>query len=105
MASGAPHPPREEDFAVEPAGLDEPGIVPFVKERYDPAADREKKRGRIALTLVYLLCAVVLASFSYAFYRPADIDALKALLEIVFAPVVGLVGAATGFYFGEKAAR
>lgn len=29
-------------------------------------------------------------------------DALKSVLEITFGPVVGLVGAATGFYFGAK---
>ena len=59
----------------------------------------------IALVLVSALWASSCwrsRSSSLCLKKPANIDALKALLEIIFAPIVGLVGAVTGFYFGEK---
>ena len=76
-----------------------------MKKPYDPAPEREKKRGIIALVLVSALCGIIVLAFLYMFIFPAastDIEALKSLLEIIFAPIVGLVGAVTGFYFGEK---
>ena len=51
------------------------------------------------------MCGIIVLAFLYMFIFPAastDIEALKSLLEIIFAPIVGLVGAVTGFYFGEK---
>jgi hypothetical protein len=30
---------------------------------------------------------------------------VQALMTIVFAPMIGLVGAATGFYYGEKSSE
>jgi hypothetical protein len=44
-------------------------------------------------------------SFAFLFVRPRtaeNVEALKSVLTLIFAPVVGLVGAVTGFYFGEK---
>jgi hypothetical protein len=80
------------------AGLSSPGEKP-----YDPAPEREKKRGVIALVLVSALCGVVVLAFACIFLVPAaNIELLKSVLDIVFAPIVGLVGAVTGFYFGEN---
>jgi hypothetical protein len=75
---------------------------------YDPAKDREWARGTIALTLVGVLAGIVVFAFIYVLISLfilksfRDLDSLKTLLEILFSPVVGLVGAVTGFYFGEK---
>lgn len=74
-------------------------------EPYDPAPEREQKRGLIALILVSALCGIIVLAFAFIFFVPAanaNIDILKSVLEIIFAPIVGLVGAVTGFYFGEK---
>ena len=82
------------------AGLSRPELKP-----YDPAPEREQKRGLIALILVSALCGIIVLAFAYAALMPsstATTEALKSLLEIVFAPIVGLVGAVTGFYIGEK---
>jgi hypothetical protein len=50
--------------------------------------------------LLGLLCFVVVASFVSYWFDLVDQETLEGLLTIVFAPIVGLVGAATGFYFG-----
>lgn len=93
------------DLTGDPAagGYTPPKLVP-----YNPEEDREKKRGTIALILVCLLAGIVAGAFIYVLISLfilksfRDLDSLKTLLEIVFAPVVGLVGSVTGFYFGEK---
>jgi hypothetical protein len=98
--------PREEDLTSDPKEKEAaPGLARPPSFPYDPSHDREKKRGHIAMTLVCLLFAIVAASFVYILFRLCDIETLKSLLEIVFAPIVGLVGAVTGFYFGEKSGK
>jgi hypothetical protein len=84
---------------------------------YDPTRDRETKRGEIAMTLVWLLVFISLAPFVLALL-PAVCAAVEAeggatcaklpavglaeILDKVLTPLVGLVGAVAGFYFGEK---
>jgi hypothetical protein len=74
------------------------------KAAYDPAKDRESVRGRMAMTLIWLLVGVIGASLLTVWVvRPEDgVEDLVEVLKLVFGPLVGLVGAVTGFYFGEK---
>jgi len=65
---------------------------------------REEKRGQIALYLIYVLAFTVFISLIRAFMT-CQVSEYKEILEIVFSPVVGLVGTATGFYFGEKVSK
>ena len=107
-------------------GQDAPGTKPPIVapslKTYNPIEDREKKRGQIAMRLVGLLIAVALAPFVIIFLRAICVateasggiapesctgfDGLDVMgvMQLVLTPVVALVGAATGFYFGEKAA-
>ena len=55
--------------------------------------------------LVSALCGIIVLAFAFVFVMPLkteNVEALKSLLALIFAPIVGLVGAVTGFYFGEK---
>jgi hypothetical protein len=62
---------------------------------------REQRRGQIALLLIALLIVVIVTSFIMLWLLPADrFDSLMELLQIIFAPIIGLVGAVTGFYYG-----
>jgi hypothetical protein len=84
-------------------GLVQRFLSPPEEKPYDPAPEREKKRGLIALVLVSALCGIIVLAFAFIFFVPAaNVELLKSVLEIIFAPIVGLVGAVTGFYFGEK---
>jgi len=92
---------------------------PLASRPYDPAQDREQARGRIAFHLLYLLSFIVVGSFvllALSFFvhwgktgTQVDVtaisNALKSLIELLFTPIIGLVGAATGFYFGEKSGK
>lgn len=91
------------------------GIVeePFNKEKV-----QENIRGRIAQALVFTfvgfvglivllvvgiqITCVVRASCTKPEY---DLAAVRTLVELIMTPLVGLVGAVSGFYFGEKSAN
>jgi hypothetical protein len=84
---------------------------------YDPSLDRETTRGTIARTLVWTLVVVIgvvlLAGLGTIWTCHAkdacaadvvDLKPIRAMVELVMTPPIGLVGAVTGFYFGEKSA-
>lgn len=83
--------------------LDTFGLSEYESQPYDPEPEREKLRGWIALMLVSLLVAVVVFAFMTLWFGDtAHQSNLKVLLDLIIAPIVGVVGAVTGFYFGGK---
>lgn len=84
---------------------------------YDPAQDQETVRGVIAIGLLVALGIVILfllvagSWLAVLCYRGTScmsatesLGILTNIANIVFTPLVGLVGSVTGFYFGSKAA-
>jgi hypothetical protein len=93
-----------------------PGQI--IEKIYDPTPDRETIRGTIAQALVWTLVAVIgcvlltgLATMVGCHTKDAcsaetvELKTVRAVIELVFTPLLGLVGAVTGFYFGEKSAK
>jgi hypothetical protein len=69
---------------------------------YDPSKHREWVRGLIAMSLVIGLVGF-LAYTTYIFaLAPNGVDELLKYMGVVVSPLIGLVGAVTGFYFGDK---
>ncbi len=66
----------------------------------------DRVRGRIAERLIWLLTGVVVLAFASLWrIEPAPgAGELKELLTVLFGPLVALVAAAVGYYFGGKAA-
>ena len=77
-------------------------LTVFDTPEYDPAPEREKIRGIIALTLILLLVGTVLLSFLSLWLEWVTAKDLESLLKLVLAPIVALAGSAIGFYFGGK---
>lgn len=85
--------------------------------QYDPAKDREALRGSLAMALIYTLVGIVFGSFLIAIITEmacaktecseptTKLASLKSLMDIIFTPLIGLVGAVTGFYFGDKSGK
>jgi len=64
---------------------------------------REGARQWIALMVVSALAFIVISSFvSLWVYGAKSIDDVVKVIEAVTSPVIGIVGAVTGFYFGES---
>jgi hypothetical protein len=99
-AQGETEPGETEPQTLDLTGLLRPSTIPYSIDR-----DREQKRGWIALILVGLLVVVILLSFAGLFTARIELKDLKELLIVILGPLVALVGAATGFYFGEKNKR
>lgn len=94
-----------------------PSTSRFVEKPFDPAPERENVRGTIALALVWTLVVVIgvvvlagLAIESACYSKDVctaetiELKTMSKVLELVLTPLIGLVGAVTGFYFGEKSA-
>ena len=97
-------PPHTSDEQLYQPSLDDDDVEAIftpIQNAYDPAKDREGVRGMVAQALVLLLAVLCILPFIGAFAGAKTQD-LKMVLELVLTPVVGLVGAVTGFYFGEK---
>lgn len=96
-----------------------PGVASqLIEKNYDPSPARETIRGTMAmalvLTLVGVIAVVVLAGLATTIGchlttivcspETLKLDTIRAVVELVLTPLIGLVGAVTGFYFGEKSA-
>ncbi len=99
----------EEDIAPDRDSIDLSGqIPPAIRPQtiptgvsFDPEPQRERMRGWIALTLLGMLALVLLLTF-ISMWAGMNTEVLQTVLTIIFGPLVALVGAATGFYYGSR---
>jgi hypothetical protein len=102
VAAGGPAVTVKKDFSDEPPRVMPTAVVTPTTAPFSIEEHQERVRGKIAGSLVGLLALIVVASFAYiGWYKEFD-PPLKGLLELLIAPVVALVGSATGFYFGGR---
>ncbi len=80
--------------------VDQQTIPPIPTSAFDPEPQRERIRGWIALALLGMLALVLLAFISMWVGMNAEV--LRTVLTIIFGPLVTLVSAATGFYYGSR---
>jgi hypothetical protein len=103
----------EEDQLIT---LRQKDYIPIAQEQEDymtPAhmvnleVQRERMRGRIALSLVAVLVVVIAVTLLMVILLSQGVDtsmneALQAVGTTVLTPIIGLIGAVTGFYFGGQ---
>ena len=93
-----PSPPVVDLSEQIPPSVD-PQTIPTAP--FDPEPQRERIRGWIALTLLGMLALVRLLAF-ISMWVEMSAEVLRTLLTIIFGPLVTLVSAATGFYYGSR---
>lgn len=69
---------------------------------YTPDRDRERVRGRIAQWLLGLLFGIVAVVLFGIVGGWLPIDHLEKIGAVILSPIVALLGAVMGFYFGEQ---
>ena len=93
------------------APLSVPNKLPpsFAVEKYDPVRSIDHARKYIAYALIAILAVVIVFVLSAVVWMlghespdRAKYDYLVGVVNIVFGPIVTLVGSATGFYFGSQ---
>jgi hypothetical protein len=98
--------PETVDLAsTQPPPTIEPSRVVPEGERFDPEPQRELVREKIALGLLGMLAVVLLFAFISIWlskWLGMEIEMLRTVLTIIFGPLVTLVSAATGFYYGSR---
>lgn len=80
--------------------------APSLSSTYESKYDLDKTRSYIAYWLLLLLTIVIFGAFVMLInLSPAyNYENLKGLVELVLGPIIALVSAATGFYFGSQQA-
>src|SRR5215217_4243986 len=111
--------PQELDLTAEQPAEEE--LFTLQQRSYPPRPTpaeetergRERTRGRIAYLLIGTLVAIVVATFSYIIWLSTDfgelstddlITVMQGVGTTLLAPLVGLIGAVIGFYFGGQTA-
>lgn len=89
------------DLSADVSGRTETPTPPEVS--VGVAERREGMRGILAGALVAILAVTTLLGFASVGFDWASPEEARELLAILLTPIVGLVGAATGFYFGGNA--
>lgn len=74
---------------------------PHGGDTYDPRPLEDKARRRIAYSLIGLFAIVVLVLQAMVIFNAITVDEIKDF-GVIVGPLVALVSAATGFYYGTK---
>lgn len=75
--------------------------VPHGGAIYDPRPLEDKARRRIAYFLIALLALLIIALLAMVVFDIITVDEIKEF-GVILGPLVALVSAATGFYYGTK---
>lgn len=107
-AAGSEVDPRYPEFTVSDVAVDDEKqeqVAPHAEQiPWSQDRTRETARGRIAFALLAILGFIIAGAFVTLWTGWGADGDVDDLLTLIFAPVIGLVGAVTGFYFGEKSA-
>ncbi len=71
---------------------------------YDPREQEDTARRNIAYVLIGLLCFLVVAILLLVAVKSIKLQEIKEF-AVILGPIVTLVSAATGFYYGTKSNR
>ena len=93
-------------MAEAPGNQDaDPIIQPLaLGPRYDPISDREKIRGRLAQILIWAVVVVTVGALGLLAIGRLTVPELPTVMGAA-SPLVGIAGAAMGFYFGGEERR
>ena len=83
-----------------PVDFGDPTELPDREIRREPT-HLDRVRAQLAITLVALLAIILIIAWLSAVVRPSEAGTLKDFASVTVPPLVGLVGAVTGFYFGS----
>jgi membrane protein involved in colicin uptake len=92
---------KAEDVEVFDEPTASPVLTPRAGAEYDPRIHEDKARRRIAYSLIALFTFAIVAIFLLVSYSAIKVEEMKEF-AVILGPLVTLVSAATGFYYGTK---
>jgi hypothetical protein len=69
---------------------------------FTPPGLRERARQWLAFIVVGIFGFEIFAALTAVWFSKTDINNIKDIMELIFAPTIGLVGGVVGFYFGSE---
>jgi hypothetical protein len=92
-----------DDSAASPLSVDlEPLSLDRAPVEVGPGRPIESTRATLAFSLLALLAGVLAALLAMLACGQISADEFSKLTGVLLAPLVGLVGAATGYYYGRS---
>ena len=88
------------DFSEDQAIIS-PTELAYISEEYDPRPQEDQARRNIAYLLIALLFVLISGILILTAFQTIEIKDIKEF-AVILGPVVTLVSAATGFYYGTK---
>lgn len=90
------------DDVVPKQGQAKPVEDGITTQAYDPRPHEDTARRHIAYALISLLLIICVATFATLWWTDIEIQTVIRVVELLLGPVIALVSAATGFYYGAK---
>lgn len=90
------------DFTGENEDSELPTAIPPFTLSETIRKRREDTRSYIAYGLIAILAGTIILSFILLLADKGNSPGVADLLKLVVAPLIGLIGAATGYYFGTR---
>ena len=94
--------PLDIDPKYETLDLTKSEFYPIEEEPYDPRPQEDKARRRITYILLVLLSVIVIWALTIITFCPDSKENILDIVQILLSPIIALVSAATGFYFGAN---
>jgi hypothetical protein len=92
----------ELDISNEPESLQENLIA---TKAYDSRPHEDTARRRIAYILLGILGFTILVAIGTIIIKPDRLEPPLKRYQLIFTPLIALVSAATGFYYGTKTSQ
>lgn len=103
--------PPQQGTTVRSLGAPSTTPTEIAQTEYNPEEAQDSARKNIAYALLGITGLIILGGFVLAAWALSpnqpiseNLKTVLALLNVVFGPIVALLGSATGFYFGANAA-
>ena len=90
------------DLSAEPIGRPDPSNL--TSEPYDPKPRREEMRGRLAQILIWAVVVAIAGPLALLAFGSIHVQDLPSVVA-ASSPLMGIAGAAVGFYFGGDDSR
>jgi len=95
--------PAPEEFVRWPLSTTRKARTPeIIQQGYDPRPQEDQARRNIAYCLIALLFFICVANFVTLWGTAIQVEDVMKILQILLSPVIALVSAMTGFYYGTK---
>jgi polyferredoxin len=95
------------DATIADPNVAAPVLQVLSEKPYNEREFRDQARKRITYWMLALLSVLFVGSFVSLWFLSAapTFDQVKTVIELLLGPLVALVSAATGFYFGAQTSR